>query len=75
MIYRVLFLFSFMLLFVLQIGVWNSNTGLNLTDNSKESSTNVTDSMANRTLIVTTILVREQKKIIKPWSGTNENRM
>lgn len=51
-----------MLLFLLQIGVWNSNTGLNLTDNSKESSTNVTDSMANRTLIVTTILVHEQEQ-------------
>lgn len=40
-----------------QIGVWNSQTGLNLTDSNKDSSTNVTDSMANRTLIVTTILV------------------
>lgn len=42
-----------------QIGVWNSQTGLNLTETSKDSSTNVTDSMANRTLIVTTILVRK----------------
>lgn len=42
----------------LQIGVWNSQTGLNLTESNKDLSTNVTDSMANRTLIVTTILVR-----------------
>ncbi|XP_029372636.1 glutamate receptor ionotropic, kainate 1 isoform X3 [Echeneis naucrates] len=42
-----------------KIGVWNSQTGLNLTDNNKDSSTNVTDSMANRTLIVTTILVAD----------------
>lgn len=41
----------------LQIGVWNSQTGLNLTEANKDSPTNVTDSMANRTLIVTTILV------------------
>lgn len=46
-----------------QIGVWNSQNGLNLTENNKDSSTNVTDSMANRTLIVTTILVRT--KVIK----------
>lgn len=54
--------FVFLMLFLLQIGVWNSNTGLNLTENSKESSTNVTDSMANRTLIVTTILVQNKNK-------------
>lgn len=41
----------------LQIGVWNSQTGLNLTEKNRDLSTNVTDSMANRTLIVTTILV------------------
>ncbi|XP_073723419.1 glutamate receptor ionotropic, kainate 1-like [Misgurnus anguillicaudatus] len=38
------------------IGVWNSNTGLNLTDSNKDKNINVSDSMANRTLIVTTIL-------------------
>ncbi|XP_072254226.1 glutamate receptor ionotropic, kainate 1 isoform X6 [Pyxicephalus adspersus] len=39
-----------------KIGVWNSNIGLNMTDNTKDKSTNITDSLANRTLIVTTIL-------------------
>ncbi|XP_072316363.1 glutamate receptor ionotropic, kainate 1 isoform X3 [Eucyclogobius newberryi] len=42
-----------------KIGVWNPNTGLNLTETNKDTSTNVTDSMANRTLIVTTILVAD----------------
>ncbi|XP_062870578.1 glutamate receptor ionotropic, kainate 1 isoform X2 [Trichomycterus rosablanca] len=37
-----------------KIGVWNSNTGLNLTE--KKDTSNITDSLANRTLIVTTIL-------------------
>lgn len=50
-----------------QIGVWNSNTGLNLTD-SKDKSGNVTDSMANRTLIVTTILVKMFRKLIEEMS-------
>ncbi|XP_072514228.1 glutamate receptor ionotropic, kainate 1 [Salminus brasiliensis] len=38
-----------------KIGVWNSYSGLNLTE-KKDSNKNVTDSLANRTLIVTTIL-------------------
>uniref|UniRef100_W5KMV6 Glutamate receptor n=1 Tax=Astyanax mexicanus TaxID=7994 RepID=W5KMV6_ASTMX len=38
-----------------KIGVWNSYSGLNLTE-KKENNKNVTDSLANRTLIVTTIL-------------------
>ncbi|XP_026116692.1 glutamate receptor ionotropic, kainate 1-like [Carassius auratus] len=37
-----------------KIGVWNSYTGLNLTE--MIDSKNITDSLANRTLIVTTIL-------------------
>uniref|UniRef100_A0A8C9F6E0 Glutamate receptor n=1 Tax=Pavo cristatus TaxID=9049 RepID=A0A8C9F6E0_PAVCR len=40
-----------------KIGVWNSYSGLNMTDSNKDRSTNITDSLANRTLIVTTILV------------------
>lgn len=39
-----------------QIAVWNSYKGMNLTD-SRDKNNNVTDSLANRTLIVTTILV------------------
>ncbi|KAL7847509.1 hypothetical protein AOLI_G00222270 [Acnodon oligacanthus] len=38
-----------------KIGVWNSYTGLKLTE-KQDNSNNVTDSLANRTLIVTTIL-------------------
>ncbi|XP_058267527.1 glutamate receptor ionotropic, kainate 1 isoform X4 [Hemibagrus wyckioides] len=38
-----------------KIGVWKSYTGLNLTE-TRDSSNNITDSLANRTLIVTTIL-------------------
>lgn len=54
-----------------QIGVWNSQTGLNLTETNKDLSTNVTDSMANRTLIVTTILVYKEVQSISGsiWSG------
>ncbi|CAL8363505.1 unnamed protein product [Merluccius merluccius] len=57
-----------------KIGVWNSGTGLNLTDSNKDASTNVTDSMANRTLIVTTILENPYvmyKKSDKPLYGND----
>nr|XP_036869132.1 glutamate receptor ionotropic, kainate 1 isoform X5 [Manis javanica] len=40
-----------------KIGIWNSNSGLNMTDGNKDRSNNITDSLANRTLIVTTILL------------------
>ncbi|XP_023404239.1 glutamate receptor ionotropic, kainate 1 isoform X8 [Loxodonta africana] len=39
-----------------KIGIWNSNSGLNMTDGNKDRSNNISDSLANRTLIVTTIL-------------------
>uniref|UniRef100_A0A674MF97 Glutamate receptor n=1 Tax=Takifugu rubripes TaxID=31033 RepID=A0A674MF97_TAKRU len=39
----------------IKIAVWNSYKGMNLTD-SRDKNSNVTDSLANRTLIVTTIL-------------------
>ncbi|XP_049582150.1 glutamate receptor ionotropic, kainate 1 isoform X2 [Syngnathus scovelli] len=57
-----------------KIGVWNSQTGLNLTENNKDSGTNITDSMANRTLIVTTILENPyvmHKKSDKPLYGND----
>uniref|UniRef100_A0A3Q4HDX2 Glutamate receptor n=1 Tax=Neolamprologus brichardi TaxID=32507 RepID=A0A3Q4HDX2_NEOBR len=42
---------------LLQIAVWNSYRGMNLTEESRrDKNNNVTDSLANRTLIVTTIL-------------------
>ncbi|XP_030648078.1 glutamate receptor ionotropic, kainate 1 [Chanos chanos] len=57
-----------------KIAVWNSYTGLNLTDTNKEKSTNITDSLANRTLIVTTILENPYvmyKKSDKPLYGND----
>ncbi|KAF6724956.1 Glutamate receptor ionotropic, kainate 1 [Oryzias melastigma] len=57
-----------------KIGVWNSQMGLNLTETSRDSSTNITDSMANRTLIVTTILENPYvmyKKSDKPLYGND----
>lgn len=46
-----------------QIAVWNSYRGMNLTEKSnRDKNNNVTDSLANRTLIVTTILVRRKVK-------------
>uniref|UniRef100_A0A452J1D8 Glutamate receptor n=1 Tax=Gopherus agassizii TaxID=38772 RepID=A0A452J1D8_9SAUR len=57
-----------------KIGVWNSNSGLNMTDSNKDRSTNITDSLANRTLIVTTILVRDREgaEVAGEWSGDRE---
>uniref|UniRef100_A0A3B3XVH7 Glutamate receptor n=1 Tax=Poecilia mexicana TaxID=48701 RepID=A0A3B3XVH7_9TELE len=58
-----------------KIGIWNSQTGLNLTETNRDSSTNVTDSMANRTLVVTTILQENPyvmyKKSDKPLYGND----
>uniref|UniRef100_A0A3B3Z1V2 Glutamate receptor n=1 Tax=Poecilia mexicana TaxID=48701 RepID=A0A3B3Z1V2_9TELE len=57
-----------------KIGIWNSQTGLNLTETNRDSSTNVTDSMANRTLVVTTILENPYvmyKKSDKPLYGND----
>uniref|UniRef100_A0A8C8E4G4 Glutamate receptor n=1 Tax=Oryzias sinensis TaxID=183150 RepID=A0A8C8E4G4_9TELE len=57
-----------------KIGVWNSQMGLNLTETSRDSSTNITDSMANRTLVVTTILENPYvmyKKSDKPLYGND----
>ncbi|XP_059506338.1 glutamate receptor ionotropic, kainate 1 isoform X2 [Stegostoma tigrinum] len=57
-----------------KIGIWNSNTGLNMTDSLKDKSTNITDSLANRTLLVTTILEDPyvmHKKSDKPLYGND----
>lgn len=43
--------------FALQIGTWDPPSGLNMTDNQKGKTTNVSDSLSNRSLIVSTILV------------------
>ncbi|NWX10136.1 GRIK1 protein, partial [Caloenas nicobarica] len=57
-----------------KIGAWNSYSGLNMTDSNKDRSTNITDSLANRTLIVTTILEDPYvmyKKSDKPLYGND----
>ncbi|XP_030218183.1 glutamate receptor ionotropic, kainate 1 isoform X4 [Gadus morhua] len=58
----------------IKIAVWNSYRGLNLTETNKDKMNNVTDSLANRTLIVTTILENPyvmQKKSDKELSGND----
>ncbi|XP_078265024.1 glutamate receptor ionotropic, kainate 1 isoform X4 [Rhinoraja longicauda] len=57
-----------------QIGFWNSNTGLNMTSSLKDKPSNITDSLANRTLLVTTILEDPyvmHKKSDKPLYGND----
>ncbi|XP_078416009.1 glutamate receptor ionotropic, kainate 1 isoform X1 [Cetorhinus maximus] len=57
-----------------QIGFWNSNSGLNMTDSLRDKSSNITDSLANRTLLVTTILEDPyvmHKKSDKPLYGND----
>ncbi|TWW79928.1 Glutamate receptor ionotropic, kainate 2 [Takifugu flavidus] len=41
-----------------KIGTWDPLSGLNMTDNQKGKTTNVSDSLSNRSLIISTILVR-----------------
>lgn len=41
-----------------QVGVWSPAEGLNITEVAKGRGPNVTDSLTNRSLIVTTVLVR-----------------
>ncbi|KAM9405263.1 LOW QUALITY PROTEIN: glutamate receptor ionotropic, kainate 2 [Salvelinus alpinus] len=40
-----------------KIGTWDPPSGLNMTDHQKGKTSNVTDSLANRSLVVSTILV------------------
>uniref|UniRef100_F7FH39 Glutamate receptor n=1 Tax=Ornithorhynchus anatinus TaxID=9258 RepID=F7FH39_ORNAN len=57
-----------------KIGIWNSRRGLNVTDRDDDRTTNVTDSLANRTLVVTTILEDPYvmyKKSDKPLYGND----
>uniref|UniRef100_A0A3P9JV93 Glutamate receptor n=1 Tax=Oryzias latipes TaxID=8090 RepID=A0A3P9JV93_ORYLA len=39
-----------------KIGIWDPSSGLNMTDNQKGKTINVSDSLSNRSLIVSTIL-------------------
>ncbi len=48
-----------MKIFFLQIGTWDPVSGLNMTENQKGKAANVSDSLSNRSLVVTTILVNK----------------
>ncbi|KPP78748.1 glutamate receptor ionotropic, kainate 2-like [Scleropages formosus] len=49
-----------------KIGTWDPPSGLNITENQKGKLTNVNDSMSNRTLVVSTILVQFYTTTIPP---------
>ncbi|RMC13176.1 hypothetical protein DUI87_10709 [Hirundo rustica rustica] len=42
-----------------KVGTWDPLSGLNMTENQKGKPANITDSLSNRSLIVTTILVKQ----------------
>lgn len=44
--------------FPLQVGKWSASGGLNITEVPKRKGMNITDSLANRSLVISTILVR-----------------
>uniref|UniRef100_A0A674PBD7 Glutamate receptor n=1 Tax=Takifugu rubripes TaxID=31033 RepID=A0A674PBD7_TAKRU len=55
-----------------KIGTWDPLSGLNMTDNQKGKTTNVSDSLSNRSLIISTILEEPYvmfKKSDKPLYG------
>ncbi|XP_036071152.1 glutamate receptor ionotropic, kainate 1 isoform X5 [Oryzias melastigma] len=43
----------------IKVAIWNSYKGMTLIETNRDKNSNVTDSLANRTLIVTTILVAD----------------
>ncbi|XP_054879157.1 glutamate receptor ionotropic, kainate 2 isoform X2 [Poeciliopsis prolifica] len=57
-----------------KIGTWDPGSGLNMTDNQKGKTTNVSDSLSNRSLIVSSILEEPYvmfKKSDTPLYGNN----
>ena len=50
--------------FCLQIGMWNPRDGINITKDYSETVVEVADSLKNKTLVVTTILVREYSQCL-----------
>uniref|UniRef100_A0AAX7VBT5 Glutamate receptor n=1 Tax=Astatotilapia calliptera TaxID=8154 RepID=A0AAX7VBT5_ASTCA len=57
-----------------KIGTWDPPSGLNMTDNQKGKTTNVSDSLSNRSLVVSTILEEPYvmfKKSDKPLYGND----
>uniref|UniRef100_A0A3Q2W1K6 Glutamate ionotropic receptor kainate type subunit 2 n=1 Tax=Haplochromis burtoni TaxID=8153 RepID=A0A3Q2W1K6_HAPBU len=67
-------LHSIVLLNTHSIGTWDPPSGLNMTDNQKGKTTNVSDSLSNRSLVVSTILEEPYvmfKKSDKPLYGND----
>ncbi|XP_032877807.1 glutamate receptor ionotropic, kainate 2 isoform X1 [Amblyraja radiata] len=57
-----------------KVGTWVTSSGLNMTENRKGKTTNITDSLSNRSLVVTTILEEPYvmfKKSDKPLYGNS----
>ncbi|XP_072106433.1 glutamate receptor ionotropic, kainate 2 [Mobula birostris] len=57
-----------------KVGTWETNSGLNMTENRKGKTANITDSLSNRSLVVTTILEEPYvmfKKSDKPLYGNS----
>ncbi|XP_051813206.1 glutamate receptor ionotropic, kainate 2 isoform X3 [Acanthochromis polyacanthus] len=57
-----------------KIGTWDPPSGLNMTDNQKGKTTNVSDSLSNRSLVISTILEEPYvmfKKSDKPLYGND----
>nr|XP_033812399.1 glutamate receptor ionotropic, kainate 3 [Geotrypetes seraphini] len=57
-----------------KVGIWSSSGGLNITEVSKTRGPNVSDSLMNRSLIVTTVLEEPYvmlRKSDKPLSGSD----
>ncbi|XP_078279412.1 glutamate receptor ionotropic, kainate 3-like isoform X3 [Rhinoraja longicauda] len=57
-----------------KVGTWDSVNGLNITEMSRSRGSNITDSLTNRSLIVTTVLEEPYvmfKKSDKPLSGND----
>ncbi|XP_048452663.1 glutamate receptor ionotropic, kainate 2 [Rhincodon typus] len=57
-----------------KVGTWETSSGLNMTENRKGKTANITDSLSNRSLVVTTILEEPYvmfKKSDKPLYGNS----
>uniref|UniRef100_UPI00398EF48D glutamate receptor ionotropic, kainate 3 n=1 Tax=Pristiophorus japonicus TaxID=55135 RepID=UPI00398EF48D len=57
-----------------KVGTWDTTNGLNVTEISRSRGSNITDSLTNRSLIVTTVLEEPYvmfKKSDKPLSGND----
>ena len=53
--------------FYCQVGHWRESTGVNMTRNFTETITEIVESLQNKTLVVTTIMVRSK------CSGSGQN--